>query len=367
MKKLILSFLFALIISITFAQDPSLSTANLVPSPAKVGGTITVSFNFQNVSSNDITNPDPDNNPTVIRVSLNKIKPTLNGGNPVVSGAGAAYFNWTAECSGACDGTSDATDVWTVIGLQNSVVPGAPDPFSFYGGPVSFDGTVTTASTSAEASANNGSGFNANIAPGAGGDIDVSPGSNVQSTYTYTDGVLPVTLTYFNAVREGNLSQLSWATTEETNSDHFEIQHSLDGKAWDEIGTVASNGESKALKTYYFTDRKPDQGQNLYRLKMIDRDQTYAYSRIQSVKFEGIITSVDLSVYPNPTSEKLVIRDYKQVTQVKILDMNGRSVYQAGKSDSGEINLRNLSAGIYLVNITRINGAQSSQRILISK
>ncbi|WP_159478263.1 Ig-like domain-containing protein [Dyadobacter sp. 3J3] len=186
MKKISLSILFALVVSIVFAQDPSLSTANVAPSPATVGGAITASFNFQNVSSQDLTNPDPDNNPTVIRVSLNKIKPTLNGGNPVVTGAGAAYFNWSAECSGNCNGTSDATDVWTIIGLQNSVVPGAPDPFTISGGPVSISGTVTAPSTSAEANALNGSGFNANIAPGAGGDIDLSPGSNVQATYTFT-------------------------------------------------------------------------------------------------------------------------------------------------------------------------------------
>lgn len=177
---------------------------------------------------------------------------------------------------------------------------------------------------------------------------------------------LPVTLVSFTASKEASVTLLKWATTMETNSDYFEIQHSVTGKEWAKIDRVASHGESSSLKSYSYQHAEPVNGENLYRLKMVDKDATYAYSRIQSVTFEGL-SGADLSVYPNPVTDKLIIRDFSQVTQIRINDVNGRSVYQAQGAALGEVNVKNLSTGIYVVNITRSNGIKSSQKIVISK
>lgn len=174
---------------------------------------------------------------------------------------------------------------------------------------------------------------------------------------------LPVTLVSFNAVREAGVAGLKWATTMETNSAYFEIQRSANGKKWNKIGSVPSHQESSVLRSYTFADKEPLNGENLYRLKMVDLDETFAYSNIRSLIFEGR----DLSVYPNPVSEKLHIPDFAGVTQIKINDLSGRSVYQSAHVASGEISVKNLSNGIYVVNITRSNGVQSSQKIIISK
>lgn len=368
MKKYILSTIFLGIVSTVFAQDPQVSAPNVMPSPALVNGPIIVSMNFQNADTEPITNPDPSNNMTVIGITLNKIKPTLDvNGNPDVTGAGASYFTWSASCNGTCatDGSSDATDVWEISGLQNQEIPGMPDPFTTIGGPINVAGKVTSASTVAESQGKNGSGFIVNITPGAGGDVDLSAASNSAENYTFTNGVLPVKLVSFDGHKEGNSVALRWATTEEINSDYFEIQYSVTGKQWMSLGNVLSHGESATLKNYTFSHRNPTNGENLYRLKMIDKDATFAYSRIRSVKFEG--QTSDLSVYPNPVTDKLFIRDYTKVTQVKILDMNGRSVYHTAEISTGEVNVKNLVTGIYVVNIIRLDGVQSSQKIVISR
>ncbi|WP_254412658.1 T9SS type A sorting domain-containing protein [Dyadobacter diqingensis] len=473
MKKYILSIMFFGALTSVYAQDPQLSSPTVSPAPAVNGGPITATLNFQNASSLPINNPDPVNNMTVISISLNKMKPTLDGdGSPVVTGAGAAYFTWVAECSGTCapDGSSDATDVWSVSGFQNQVIPGQPDPFTTIGGPIQIAGIVTAPSTPAQANANNGSGYIANITPGAGGDIDLSPASNSVSTYTNTVvppvatadvpttahdtnitidvlandtpgdapiapgtvklidpvsgnpvttvtvpgegvytvnangtitfdpepgfsglatpikytvsdtngqtsspanitvdvGVLPVTLIRFNAAKEGKTVQLSWATTEETNSDRFEVEHSLSGKVWSRIGTVTSHGESNSLKTYSFPDAQPANGDNLYRLKMIDKDDTYAYSRIQNVKFSGL-SEADLSIYPNPATDKVIVRDFAAVKEVVLTDLSGRVMLKTNSLSNGEISLKNFSEGLYIVKITRLDGSISSQKVVINK
>ncbi|WP_254411176.1 T9SS type A sorting domain-containing protein [Dyadobacter diqingensis] len=186
------------------------------------------------------------------------------------------------------------------------------------------------------------------------------------ATITVDVGVLPVTLVSFNVVKEGKVAILNWATTAETNSDHFEIQHSVSGKEWNKIGTVASNGESSVRQNYNFTDKNPVNGENLYRLKMIDKDQTYAYSRIQSVKFDGLkIQSV--SIYPNPSADRLFIKDadLAQLKQASILDMTGRAIFSTNKVDADGINVSKLPLGTYVLHITNLNGTSSSHKIVI--
>lgn len=176
---------------------------------------------------------------------------------------------------------------------------------------------------------------------------------------------LPVTLTSFTVVKENRNSMLSWATTMETNSDHFEIQHSLNGKNWNKIGIVASHGESASLKNYSFTDSEPEDGENLYRLRMVDKDQTFAYSRIQGVKFEGV--GKDLSVYPNPAADLVYIRDAANVGKISITDLKGTTVYQSNGLQHGEVSVRNLLAGVYVVKIVRKNGKETVQKIVVSR
>ncbi|MEO6686429.1 MAG: T9SS type A sorting domain-containing protein [Dyadobacter sp.] len=183
---------------------------------------------------------------------------------------------------------------------------------------------------------------------------------------------LPVTLISFTAQKktagsEAASSLLYWTTSSETNSDHFDIERSLTGKNWNKIGNVAANGESVKQVNYSFIDNQPESGENLYRLRMVDNDGTFAYSRIQSLTFDGV--NSDLSVYPNPSADKLFIRDYSTVKDVSVSDLNGITVYKSAsvKSGTGFIELATLSQGMYIVKITRDNGTLSTHKIVVNK
>ena len=192
--------------------------------------------------------------------------------------------------------------------------------------------------------------------------------TSVPATITVNATPLPVTLTMFKVTKEGKIARLNWETTEETNSDQFEIQHSITGKDWNKIGTVYSHGDSKVRNVYSFNDANPANGDNLYRLKMIDRDATYAYSRIQSIKFDGLEAPV-LSIYPNPSADKVFIQDVdlSQVKQVSILDMNGRAFFSSNKVTADGINVSKFNPGTYILHIANINGTVSNHKIVIAK
>jgi hypothetical protein len=115
--------------------------------------------------------------------------------------------------------------------------------------------------------------------------------------------LLPVTLVSFKALNENGNVVLSWITSEEKNSELYEIQRSRDGKSWSTIGKVHAGGESNEVRHYNYTDIYTMYGENLYRLKMVDLDESFAYSRIISVTSNKLAEVVP---YPNPITENRV-------------------------------------------------------------
>ncbi|SEI83874.1 Por secretion system C-terminal sorting domain-containing protein [Dyadobacter sp. SG02] len=181
---------------------------------------------------------------------------------------------------------------------------------------------------------------------------------------------LPVTLTRFDAAREGSTALLSWSTSSETNSDRFEIERSVNGKDWLQIGSVRSHGESKELVDYQFADLNPIfSAENLYRLRMVDRsaigtDATFAYSRIRSLNFKDFDRRI---VYPNPANDQLFINDPGHVSHVRILDLKGKAVLDFGKIDGHGIRVNQLTPGIHVVEVDWFDGSKTTQKVLINR
>ncbi|SDE43597.1 Por secretion system C-terminal sorting domain-containing protein [Dyadobacter soli] len=180
------------------------------------------------------------------------------------------------------------------------------------------------------------------------------------------EGALPVKLVAFEAAARENVVDLNWVTTEETNSDRFEVQRSADGKSWNAIGSVKAEGESRDRKAYSFTDHQPEAGASgamLYRLKMIDLDGTFAFSSIRSVHFGSELKS---SVYPNPVSTvlNLQVTNWKQVKTIRINSLSGIRVYSSGPVESGRIDVSGLGEGIYIVHITHTDGSVHTHKFV---
>ncbi|MBO9613373.1 MAG: T9SS type A sorting domain-containing protein [Dyadobacter sp.] len=207
-----------------------------------------------------------------------------------------------------------------------------------------------------------------------GGTSDLAAGSittisplapDTYTAYTFASLTLPlpVTLTRFAAVAEGKTALLSWATTEETNSDRFEVERSADGKKWAMIGSVASTGESKVLVNYTYTDNAPLSGENLYRLKMVDKDDTYAYSAIRNVQIKG----ETVRPYPNPVSDKLRIDSYANVKEVSVKNISGQNLMRVQKVSNEGIDVSKLTPGIYIVSLTLFDGTISTHKVAVTR
>jgi hypothetical protein len=175
---------------------------------------------------------------------------------------------------------------------------------------------------------------------------------------------LPVTLVGFTAAKEGASTQLAWSTTEEVNSDYFEIQRSSDGKNWSVLDQVSSAGESRVVKNYSYADQTPAAGKNLYRLRMVDTDGSDAFSTIQLVDFGA---KINVALSPNPVSDQLKIElpDWNQVKQVRIFDAAGKQAYSSGPKPTNTIDVLGFPSGTYLVAIENKDGSVYSRRVVV--
>ena len=112
----------------------------------------------------------------------------------------------------------------------------------------------------------------------------------------------PVELVSFSAKVINNAVKLYWQTATEVNNYGFEIEkkNCNDEAVWEKIGFVNGAGNSNSPKEYSFYDENINSGKFIYRLKQIDLDGIYEYSKTVEV-FVASPQNFDLAQnYPNP-------------------------------------------------------------------
>jgi len=113
---------------------------------------------------------------------------------------------------------------------------------------------------------------------------------------------LPIELSSFTATLNDSEVGLLWTTESERNNLKFDVERSSDASSFIKIASEnskANNGNSQLPITYFSSDQNPLQNNNYYRLKQIDRDQSFTYSQIISVSLlKG--KNIKFIIYPNP-------------------------------------------------------------------
>ncbi|NIJ51286.1 S8 family serine peptidase [Dyadobacter arcticus] len=182
---------------------------------------------------------------------------------------------------------------------------------------------------------------------------------------------LPAELISFDAKRisdgeGGNNVMLDWATASEENFDHFDIEVAWGNEAYRQnkfmmLDKVAGNGGLKQNSAYQYLDQEPAKsGVRYYRLKMVDSDSTYTYSRVRPVVFDE---ATEWTVYPNPSKGMFYVNyqaDEGKEISVNIYDLKGRLYRKSSSVASGflqrnkiDLSGAEFSQGLYVVEIVK--------------
>lgn len=162
--------------------------------------------------------------------------------------------------------------------------------YSFNQGVGGANNSTETIATDGSANANNGTLNNFALNGSTSNWTGISP------------AVLPVKLLYFDAVPDGKNIQLNWSTAQEQASKNFEVQRSENNNNFNRIGNVDAAGNSNNKVDYHFTDRSPLAGTSFYRLKQIDIDDRFTYSRIVTV---NTTSANSLKLQGNPVQDQV--------------------------------------------------------------
>ncbi len=167
---------------------------------------------------------------------------------------------------------------------------------------------------------------------------------------------LPVRLVAFSAKPEGKTVKLDWKIADAVNFSHFEIEHTPDAKQFEFFGKVDFEED---VENYTITDNEPRAGANgqaYYRLKMVDQDGSYAYSKIAAAQFDGNHVGY---VYPNPVADyfKISLSGYDGKTgTMRLVNASGKVLRsEAFTVKNGEIRMDlkkpRLEEGHYIIQL----------------
>jgi photosystem II stability/assembly factor-like uncharacterized protein len=119
--------------------------------------------------------------------------------------------------------------------------------------------------------------------------------------------VVPVELSSFTANVNGNSVRLNWITDTEKNNSGFAVERKTENNSFEQIDFIEGNGTSTEKNSYSFNDKNLSSGKYVYRLKQMDYDGTFEYSKEIEVEVSvPVVFSLEQN-YPNPFNPATVI------------------------------------------------------------
>jgi hypothetical protein len=183
-------------------------------------------------------------------------------------------------------------------------------------------------------------------------------GQSTEYILGVTASTLPITLINFAALKENAAVQLSWQSENEINFSKFEVERSSDGLSFVSIGSVNALHGS-ATNSYSLTDNAPSIGYNFYRLKQINSDGQFTYSKIIKIDFSKQLL---ISITPNPAKNYITVTTSDVIKELRLISLDGKMVNRwSNVSGTSTLDISNIAAGVYILKMITATEMQSQK------
>ena len=190
---------------------------------------------------------------------------------------------------------------------------------------------------------------------------------------------IPVEMTSFTANILNNNVLLEWETSTENNNLGFEVQRrrlSDDGQnsEWIRLDFLKGYGTTTETHNYSFTDICVKPGYYSYRLKQIDFDGSFKYSKETEVEMDSPDQFILNQNYPNPfnPSTKIIFQiPQKRLVTLLVFDVLGNEVATLVNEEKPigyyeiDFNASSLPSGIYFYSLSSGNYLSTKKMILL--
>lgn len=175
---------------------------------------------------------------------------------------------------------------------------------------------------------------------------------------------LPVELVEFSGTAQDETVVLNWYVGNEVDLTLYEVQKQNANGIFKTIGQVNASGKS----TYSFTDNHPAEGNNYYRLKLIDDNARFSFSKVVNITFtEKVIVK---NIYPNPAQNTVFVELDNSINDVEIRVHNHlgqlMNVPIVNTGNNIQLQTADLAMGTYFIEIIS-EKVSVLERVVISR
>jgi len=163
---------------------------------------------------------------------------------------------------------------------------------------------------------------------------------------------LPLHLLAFNGNFRQGVTTLGWSTSNESGARSFVIEKSNNGVAFSVLTTVPAHNNS-GVNGYTFNDDMAQKGTIYYRLKVIDNNGGYFYSKTLKISTDNKNQTL-YNIYPNPVKNQLTV-DFNGVSDnidASVVSLSGKELVRLPLQDGiskKTIEVGQLAKGEYLL------------------
>ncbi|HEX8677096.1 MAG TPA: T9SS type A sorting domain-containing protein, partial [Segetibacter sp.] len=194
---------------------------------------------------------------------------------------------------------------------------------------------------------------------------------NSNAVKVTTNGTTPVDFIQLKAAQKSDGIQVDWNVYQEKNIKRYEVEKSLNGRWFSQIGTLTAKDVSNKTETYNYLDQTPNQDESFFRIKSVSESGETQYSSVVKVIIEK--GQIGVYFYPNPVDGNTIYFRFSDraagLNTVRLFNSTGQLIYKKQITHPGGLITQaielgdNITAGVYHLMVN--NGKNKSAQTII--
>jgi Secretion system C-terminal sorting domain/Palmitoyl protein thioesterase len=164
---------------------------------------------------------------------------------------------------------------------------------------------------------------------------------------------IPVTFSDIYAIYRNGHIEVNWSTESEINNKEFEVQRSIDGTRFETFAVIPGKTFSSSTSWYNAPDYNFGNGRNFYRIRQVDLDGNYKYSKVVMVLVKE---KSAVLLYPNPARSEvnIALSASANAGAVRLVNTLGQQVLLkqvTGNRQTVNLDVSQLQKGVYFTEV----------------
>lgn len=148
---------------------------------------------------------------------------------------------------------------------------------------------------------------------------------------------LPIAVGIIRAYQKSTGIEVEWIVQQQRKGVKYVAEKSANGNSFKKVVELQVQSSDTLSNKYTWYDANPNQGNNFYRVKMIDKSGSVEYSNTVSMKIKA--GKENVQIFPNPVVGKYLTIQFtdvpKGIYQIQLLNINGNPVSTKSISHPG--------------------------------